>query len=261
MPIDKYLLGERLLGITLFSYWVTASHSDPLITGVGITAATCLFFLPSRSFYLMNNLSLGLAILNSPWLLPNHHFVLFFVSLALSINSKADVADSLSKVIGAIFIWATLQKILQPEFTSGSYISWMLCTGEFTIFNIDLFGYASEITNNQMQMELSTRTERILDVPKWVNGVATPITLLIIVVEAIVACVWFVPKTRRVLEPVCLVFMAMLPLFRPEFTFISTLCAAMCIATTQKYFKWFYGIYGGLVVFCYLLYTSAQILH
>lgn len=174
-----------------------------------------------------------------PFDVPNHHFVLAYVTLALAIALSAPETARASTLrwnarwlLVAIMGFATLHKVISPAFMDGSYLAYVLATGGFGAPVLALCHAcgAAAVQNASLVGEFraalpASEAAVMLAAPLPNLAVAgRAFAWAIVAGEALLFLAFLVAPSRRVSHIFLLVFAATLGVIRQEFLFISVLC-------------------------------------
>ena len=231
------LFGGLVAGVTKrFSYWVW-----PLVA-----------------------ITLLVALLQRPTDVPNHHWMMMYVSFAISLSCLIgrtdqerldDLAASTRWLIVVLMGFATVQKLLSPSFMDATYIGFELARGSFATPVLKFFSETYQIveSNNALVDQLhasppSELAEVTLPPPyPGLTYLAYGFTAAIIGMEAwLFACMVWLPK--RVMTHLSLIaFAGTLAVLRQEFTFISVVCTLGLLSCGGNH-KWVRLIYVVLAI-------------
>lgn len=141
LPTDRLVARFGILVSTAYllkSGLETPWFSFPLVLGLLLGLMLVEGAALSRWFWAGVALVLSADLVQDYFLMPNHHFVLFYFCLVLFIvfSAPEDQRDRILSVnsrwlIAGIMFFGALQKALTPEYASGGFFGSMVLTGEF----------------------------------------------------------------------------------------------------------------------------------
>lgn len=134
---------------TSWMSWVALTHlcyllgagKWPLIVRVPAMFALVMgllsqFWLKDWRFWGGISLYYFLHILYEPYWLANHHYVLFYTAIAMTLamyggNARRVMQHNARMIIIIVMGMATIQKLLSPSYRDGSFFAYMLSHGDF----------------------------------------------------------------------------------------------------------------------------------
>ncbi|MEM6280050.1 MAG: hypothetical protein AAF733_11260 [Verrucomicrobiota bacterium] len=230
--------------IVFLTYFFTTSRLDENFQMLGIVALfTGIVFFDrfASSWWTWATVSFCLlaGIVMRPIDVPNHHYMLFYAGLALTLCLTADPARRLELmrinfrwIIVALMGIATVQRLVQPTFMTGDYLGLETALGGFAHPLLKLFPEHLAIANANKelvetlrnappgQLDAVTLTSPFPALP----FIAKSFMIVILVIEAWVCLLmWRLPK-HWLTHLSIMAFGASLAVLRQELTFISVLC-------------------------------------
>ncbi|MEM9016154.1 MAG: hypothetical protein AAGC68_04010, partial [Verrucomicrobiota bacterium] len=170
---------------------------------------------------------------------PNHHYMLFYTSLAFAITLSAS-RENRFELVQVNFRWiiialmgiATIQRLVQPNFMNGDYLGFATALGGFANPILKLFPENLAIAEANHTLVESFRniapeqsTSIVLDSPiPALPWVAKTFMITILFIEAwICFLMWRIPK-HWLTHLSIMVFGVALAVLRQELVFISVIC-------------------------------------
>ncbi|ARN77020.1 hypothetical protein BST97_02840 [Nonlabens spongiae] len=207
-------------------------------------------------FWLGITAYLAIEFLSNFYNCANHHFVLLYLCLAttIALAYKLDFDKILNYnarwILGVVFLFAALHKILSAEFIDGSYLGFTTVLGGFAkplhIFDsYDLFVNENAAVYNKINESVPRENNQgIFNTPfdQFINFIKS-FTWVTIAAEVFVAAL-FAFKPSRVSHMFMLLFLATLVFTRSETGFASILCLLGMASCNDKFenYKLFYLI-------------------
>lgn len=251
---DSLLLSLRVSAIVFLTYFFTTSRLNENFQMLGIIAlfASIVFFETVAKRWwtwatVATCLLVGIAM--RPIDVPNHHYVLFYASLALAVCLGAEPARR-AELIQINFRWiivaimgiATIQRLVQPTFMSGDYLGLETALGGFAHPILKFFPEQLAIANANKEL-----VEGFRNTPPAVQStvaltspfpglpfIAHGFMVVILAIEAWVCLLmWKFPK-HWITHFSIMAFGASLAILRQELTFISILCLLGLLACDPR---------------------------
>lgn len=207
---------------------------------------------------------LTLGIASRPFDVPNHHFVLTYltVAMALALSAGPDDAAEVLRwngrwLIVVIMGFATLHRLLSDDFMDGSYVGYMIATGGFVGPLLQKCGACADAVAGNVQLITEFRASPPspdlgvqLTSPVPALPVATGImTGIILSIEALIFVVFLWRPTGRIAHFTLLAFAVVLGLVRQEFMFISVLSVLGYLSCPRDLGWLRFGYAGAALVF------------
>jgi hypothetical protein len=243
-PIDVSRATIVVAAIVYITYLFTEKRLDDTLRAFGVLTVFLIAVFADRFgsrwpawAAVATVMVTGIAM--RPLEVPNHHYMLTYVScaLALSLSGAPERREALLQtnarwMLVALMSIATLQRLLQPAFLDGSYLGFELVRGGFLKPLLPLFGNVASIaTANNAAAEAFratppwVMTEVFLTAPfAAVDEVAHIFVAAILGIEAWVAFVMWKYPERPVSHLSLWFFAGTLSLLRQEMMFITVLC-------------------------------------
>lgn len=210
------------------------------LTRVLLFAAIALTPRWPRSWTLWGLLAgiLAFELARAPFDLPNHHYALTYITLAMALSLSASESEDAHLRTGARWIlvaimgWATLQKATSARFMDGSYMGYILATGGFaqplTVFCESCraaieSNIAAVAEFRSVEPDAGAAIVLASPFPR-LTAVAQAFGISILAFEAWLALAFAALPDRRPTHWSLLVFAAGLGVLRSEYLFISVVC-------------------------------------
>ena len=176
---------------------------------------------------------------------PNHMFLfLYLTMLLLFVKNLNDLRDNFRWVVVIIMGFATLHKIINPNFVSGDFLAYRVLSGDFfqPVYMSGLFPTIKDVLDQNFQdIYTFTQSKSFLTDQVTLKNVEPNLMLglkffvySIIGMEFLVAALFALLYTKRFTFLVLLIFVASIGLIVSEFEFAATLLfmgAIMCPTT------------------------------
>lgn len=253
--IIAYLFTSTRVDETLATV-MTASLLLSLV--VGVTSRAACFAWPVVA------IGLAMGIVERPLDVPNHHWMMTYLSSAISLcmlgcRDQATQVESLSFNARALLIvlmgFATVQKLLSPDFLDGSYIGFELARGGFggPLLKLVPETHAIVTSNAELVETLHTTPPSDLNAVKLeppfpaFTAITYGFTASILLMELWLCLSMLLIPKRAITHLSLIAFIITLAGLRQEFTFISVVCAMglMACGSESKIFR---VTYAGLAV-------------
>ncbi|MEL6444721.1 MAG: hypothetical protein AAF089_11605 [Bacteroidota bacterium] len=203
--------------------------------------------------------TLAMGLVARPLDMPNHHWMVTYLAAVISIatlwtRDPAAQVEALRAsarwLLVVLMGFATVQKLLSPDFMDGSYIGFELIRGGFAGPVLELIpAIGSVIGPNAEAVQHFHETPpadlAAITLASPFPGFATAaytITALTLLMEAWLCLgMWAFPK-RRITHLSLILFIVTLAVIRQEVTFISVVCVVGLLACTpeQRWLRWTY---------------------
>ena len=208
--------------------------------------------------------SLVATIVARPTDVPNHHFMLSYIALAMVLICSApggDRAELMMRnarwMLVVLMCFATVQKVCQPTFRDGSYMGYEITRGGFAGPTLFLFGDVDEVTSRNDQRIKEFRQAPPSEVssvqlePPVANlpTVSRGFALATIAVELLLLLGFLFAPSAVVSHLLLLSFIISLGVLRQELTFISVVSALGLMATSERQTV-LRGCYTTLAILC-----------
>lgn len=208
--------------------------------------------------------SLLYSLIERPLDVPNHHYMMTYLALALVLifsspkeKQLSVMASNMRWMLIVLMAFATVHKLLSPTFLDSSYLGYELVRGGFGDPVLPLFGEVADISAENDRLIENFRNQP----PDQVQSVqlsppfASLTTVAFVFAITILAielwlCVGFLAFPGWLLSHLSLLaFIITLAVLRQEFTFISVVSAMgmMACARSRPVIRFIYAI---LAVFC-----------
>jgi len=258
-----------LAAVAFVAYLATTERLAEDLRALGLLLLFALLVIGTRAagawvLWVVMAGIMALGIAARPFDVPNHHFVLTYlaIAMALSLSAGADQAGSVLRwnarwLIVAIMGFATVHRLLSDQFMDGSYVGYMIVTGGFMSPLLQQCGACAEVIANNVDLVAQFRDAvpspdagvlLASPVPRLplVTGVATAVILL---VEALVFVLFLWKPTSSLSHVVLLSFALTLGVIRQEFMFISVLSVLgyLSCPVTHRWIR--FGYVGAALVF------------
>jgi len=177
-------------------------------------------------------IGLGISLTMNYFVVPNHYFIIFYVSLFLAFRSSGwlPTFNYPHLLLLIVFALATFQKVISPQFFDGEFIATLFLQKHSlfwvnSYFFTDLQSYSEEFIRNYKQVIQSGPETKILPfhISESFRIYSLVHTYLIAILELIlvIILIFSSPKFRYIS---LLIFIWTTLAFRPELTFFSILC-------------------------------------
>ena len=267
---ERTLVSNTLVAAVVFlCYFFTSYRIGENAQTVGVLALLIVLLArPNVTIspwpWLVVFVSLLYSLIERPLDVPNHHYMMTYLSLALVLIFTAPRAEQLSVMscnvrwmLVVLMAFATVQKLLSPTFLDSSYLSYELVRGGFGDPVLPLFGNVAEISaeNDRLIEEFRNQPpELVASVqlePPFANlGIVAWVFALTILGIELWLCIGFMAFPGWLLSHLSLLaFIITLGVLRQEFTFISVVSAmgAMACGENRPLVRY---TYIALAVFC-----------
>ncbi len=176
---------------------------------------------------------------------PNHMFLFLYISLiVLFVRNEDSIKDNFRWIVVIIMCFATLHKVINPNFTSGDFLAYRMLSGDFFIpvYTSGLFPKIQNVLDQNYQAIYEfTQNESFLSgqiilknvEPNLLGGLKF-FVYSIIGMEFLLA-VLFAFFNKRLALIVLLIFVASIGLIVSEFEFAATLLFMGCIMCPASY--------------------------
>ncbi|MEM9587758.1 MAG: hypothetical protein AAGA03_10805 [Planctomycetota bacterium] len=241
-----------VVALVMLAYIFTVTRVDETLRMVLaiLLSATLVFGVCSSWAYRcwpLITLAMVLGIVARPLDVPNHHWMMSYLSASISIvvifhredfHRMHDLTRVCRNLLVVLMLFATFQKLLSPDFMDGSYIGFELARGGFASPVLKLVSSTREIveSNTVLIQELHQTSPAVmesvtLDSPiPMLKPLAYAFTASILLMEAwLCFSMWRLPD-RRITHASLIAFATTLAVLRQEFTFISVVCTLGLIA-------------------------------
>ncbi len=218
--------------------------------GFGWPALLLLLLAPGlawlgRAAWVVATLALLAGVGFDPLGVPNHHFVLLYLSILLALNGPDRVAARW--LYAALMLFATLQKVASPSFRDGSFMAWLTVDGGLCEGPLTLLGLEPWFAHNRALITERPLETHVLAGPLqglWLWGLV--VSWGIIAVEAVLS--GLATRGGRGFAGLSIAFVVLLPFVRTELVFTSTLAVLTGIALS-----------GGARRFCWIWAAGAAV--
>ena len=241
IPLTRVVLAAAIVAL---SYLFTASRMDENLQTAG--AVIVFGMLVAHRRLLLSWIAWSglcgvflLALVSRPLDVPNHHFMLTYLSaaIALCLSAQGDhQAELLRKNARWMFVvlmgFATVQKTLQPTFLDGSYLCFEICRGSFAKPVLSLGNHYSTVfqQNEQLIHQLRATPPSLLDAVRLQSPVAHLsivgglFVFSIIAIEVAMFLGMLLLPQHVATHCLIWLFVASLAVLRQEVTFLSVVC-------------------------------------
>ncbi|MEM0895885.1 MAG: hypothetical protein AAGJ79_03290 [Verrucomicrobiota bacterium] len=267
-PSDPLRFSMGVALVVFATYFFTTSRLNENLQALGLFSLLgSIVFIDqiARTWWVWVIIALSLAagIAMRPLDVPNHHILLTYIAIAIALCLSAPedqriplLQHNARWLIVALMGIATLQRLFQPTFMSGDYISYEIVTGGFLYPLLKLLPETSSIIHENREIAESFRNSP----PSETASVAlvSPFPMLPLLAKAFVAVIiaieawiciamWARPKWI-VTHLSILAFAVSLAVIRQELTFISVVCMLGLLTCDPQWRKlrWTYGISAAL---------------
>lgn len=249
---ESLRLALVVAAIVIIAYVFTTPRADETLRAViaALLFASLIGGVSHRAWFSIWPLvTAGLAagILARPLDVPNHHWMMTYLSAAISLSTlfARDHQERLENLrsnarwlLVVLMAFATAQKLLSPQFMDATYIGFELTRGGFASPLLKLVPHSREIIEANAQLVEQLHTTPPAELPQVtlrspfpaLPWLAYGFTASIVLMEFwLCATMWLIP--RRLITHLSLIAFAFtLAFLRQEFTFISVVCTLGLLA-------------------------------
>ncbi|MEN1681383.1 MAG: hypothetical protein AAGJ46_17510 [Planctomycetota bacterium] len=266
---DRALLSTLLVtAAAALCYFFTSYRMGEDAQTVGVIALLSLLVVQPRWTcspwpWVVVLSSLLWTLVGRPLDVPNHHFMLTYVSaaVALSLGARPALrAETLQRnarwLLVVLMGFATVHKVVSPTFRDGSYLGYEIARGGFGDPVMPLLGSVGQVSAENDRRIVGFRARDpasaesvTLDPPvPFFPEVAVGFAVLILAIEALIFAGFLLAPRHAVSHLLLISFATTLAVLRQEFTFISVISAIGMMACTpqQRGIRLAYGVFSVL---------------
>jgi hypothetical protein len=256
--IDRYVEAStsRWGLVLLLTLTTTATHpprgsavATPMLAGLGVLLLRR--FAWDWRYWGLLTVTTAIGVLSHPIVdLDNHHFLHVYWLLAITLacctkDPRVTLARTSRLLVGWLFVFATAWKLLTPDFSDGSFLTYLLSVDGNVVAVPLLLGWQDEGNVGENRSAIARSQHDPLNSPEPVSvevapsidRVARPLSIVTVALEAAVALSFLLPLRgpwTRVREASLLTFVLLTYAVLPVLSFAALLIAMSLASSTLR---------------------------